>query len=394
VREEKHSAVISPIEGLISDLSVGKMALLLDDEDNENEGDLVVAGDYATASAINFMTTHGRGIICLSVTEEKARHLGLGYMSRFRDGFERTAFTESIDAATGITAGTSARDRARTISVALSPSVDRRDIVSPGHVFPLVARDGGALVRAGHTEAAVDLARLAGCSAAAVICEVMNPDGTMAGLRDLAVTAQRHRLRIGTIEDLIAFRLGRESVVTKVADRPCNSIFGGDVRLCIYRAANSVCDHLALVAGDIDPSKPVLTRIHILNVLKDCLGVAVESQASRMQLALQRIGMAGGGVVVLINDDKGNAPSEIIRLTDAWASGRIGRSERCRRQTEIGIGAQILRDLGARKLILMTDSAAPKLVGLRGFGLEVVGTVSVDSSPANESSWPRPGAIG
>src|SRR5205085_12690377 len=273
---------LSPIDEIIEDLRNGRMIVLVDAEDRENEGDLVIPAQMATPDAINFMAKHGRGLICLSLTAQRAAQLRLEYMARQNEARNRTAFTVSIEAREGIATGISAHDRARTIATAIDPTKDFNDIVSPGHVFPLIAREGGVLVRAGHTEASVDLARLAGLYPAGVICEIMNDDGTMARMPDLVAFAQRHGLKIGAIEGLIAYRLKNDHLVRAVARTRVNTAAAGAFDLHVYEATVEPGEHLALVKGDLSAPGPVLVRVHAVNALADLLGIREAGEGSRL----------------------------------------------------------------------------------------------------------------
>lgn len=361
---------LSPTEEIIEDLRNGRMVILVDAEDRENEGDLVIPAQMATPDAINFMATHGRGLICLSLTEERARHLHLESMVRSNASRTGTAFTVSIEAREGITTGISAHDRARTIAAAIDATKDHTDIVSPGHVFPLTAREGGVLLRAGHTEASVDLARLAGLYPAAVICEIMNDDGTMARLPDLIGFAQKHNLKVGTIEDLIAFRLRNDRVVREVTRNPVNSAIGGEFMLHVYETTGTQVEHLALVKGNISGPEPVLVRVHAVNLLGDLLGIGVEAdENSLVEKSLRMIADEGRGVLVLIRDRRTKAVS--IEMAKVGQDGLRKRDMREQRNVEIGVGSQILRDLGVTEMILLSNSAKSVYVGLDGYGLKI-----------------------
>lgn len=367
---------LSSTDEIVEDLRNGKMVVLVDAEDRENEGDLVVAAQMATPDVINFMAKNGRGLICLTLTPQRAAELDLKAMTRKNASRNRTAFTQSIEAKEGISTGISAGDRARTIATAIDPSKSADDIVSPGHVFPLVARDGGVLIRAGHTEASVDLARLAGLQPAAVICEIMNDDGTMARMPDLVPFAQRHGLKIGTIEDLIAYRLRNDKIVAFVARQKVESSFGGDFDLHVY--ANSVdgAEHLALVKGDINKGGPVLVRVHAVNALRDMLAVGDEGDGtSHIELSIRAIAKEGRGVIVLIRDLGPHTVSDWIAAQKTAGSGSKARE---RRQVEVGVGSQILRDLGVSDMILLTNAPAAVYVGLDAFGLHIVGTRRIE----------------
>ena len=366
---------ISPIEDVLEDFRNGRLIILVDAEDRENEGDLVVAGQMATPEAINFMAKHGRGLICLSITEQRAEQLRLEYMTRNNKARNRTAFTVSIEAREGIATGISAHDRALTIATAIDQTKDWNDIVSPGHVFPLVAREGGVLVRAGHTEASVDLARLAGLYPSGVICEIMNDDGTMARMPDLVAFAQRHGLKIGTIEDLIAYRLKNDRVVDRTARTKVESAYGGSFDLYTYVTKVDPVEHLALVKGDLSKPGPVLVRVHAVSVAADLLGIGGLQRESLVQKAMEVIAREERGVMVLIRDLRPRSVSEWIATRSP--DPRAGRSEE-RRLVEIGIGSQILRDLGVREMILLSNQPQSRYVGLEGYGLSIVGKRRID----------------
>ncbi|MEL6298601.1 MAG: 3,4-dihydroxy-2-butanone-4-phosphate synthase [Pseudomonadota bacterium] len=359
---------ISPTDEIIDDLRNGRMVILADAEDRENEGDLFIPAQMATPDAINFMAKHGRGLICLSLTEQRASDLQLSSMVASNDSRTGTAFTVSIEARDGVTTGISAHDRARTISVAIDASAEAGSIVSPGHVFPLVARDGGVLVRAGHTEASVDLARLAGLNPSAVICEIMNDDGTMARMPDLVRFAQTHGLKVGTIEDLIAFRLRNDRIVRPVTVRDVTTSAGGAFVLHVYETTTDPVEHLALVKGDLSEPGPVLTRVHAVNPLTDLLGVGDGPQDTIAQ-SMRAIEAAGRGVIVLIRDLRPKSVSEsFLRKAEANVRKIQGHESR---NVEIGIGSQILRDLGVTEMEILTNSPDATYVGLEAFGLKI-----------------------
>jgi 3,4-dihydroxy 2-butanone 4-phosphate synthase / GTP cyclohydrolase II len=366
-----HSKALSPIEDIIEDAKNGRMFILVDDEDRENEGDLVIPAQSATPEAINFMAKHGRGLICLAMTQERVSELGLNLMSRENSSRHQTAFTVSIEAREGVTTGISAADRARTIQVAIDPGSNASDIASPGHVFPLVAKDGGVLVRAGHTEAAVDIARLAGLNSSGVICEIMNDDGTMARLPDLIEFARAHGLKIATIADLISYRRRSEKLVRRVAESDFTSRYGGEFRMIIYTNTLHYAEHVALVRGDIRPDQPTLVRVHKLDVLRDVLGDA-ESGGSK-QRSMEMIAREGG-VLILIREPSATSLSDSVkrRIEQREKGEKPVRSD----LRDYGIGAQILLDLGVRDMILITNSDRP-IVGLEGYGLRVVGKRSL-----------------
>ncbi|HEX9767987.1 MAG TPA: 3,4-dihydroxy-2-butanone-4-phosphate synthase [Kiloniellales bacterium] len=356
--------VISPIEAIIEEARNGRMFILVDDESRENEGDLVIPAQMATPEAINFMARFGRGLICLALTSERVRELGLSLMPRHNESRHETAFTVSIEAKEGISTGISAPDRARTIATAIDPGNGPNDLVTPGHVFPLVARDGGVLVRAGHTEAAVDLARLAGLNPSGVICEIMNDDGTMARRDDLIAFAQRHGLKIATISDLIAHRRRYDELVERTLETEFSSRFGGDFNLAVYRTKVGYGEHVALWKGDLTGPEPVLVRVHALNLLDDVLGDRTSGKSGELQAALETIGEAGRGVVVLIREPAPTSLSD--RLSARRAEDPGGRNQ----LRDIGVGAHILWDLGVRNMILLSN-ARHTYVGLEGYGLSV-----------------------
>jgi 3,4-dihydroxy 2-butanone 4-phosphate synthase/GTP cyclohydrolase II len=363
---------LSPIAEIIEELRNGRMIILVDAEDRENEGDLVIAAQMATPDSINFMAKHGRGLVCLSLTPQRAEQLRLEYMARKNESRTRTAFTVSIEAREGIATGISAHDRARTIATAIDPTKDHEDIVSPGHVFPLIARQGGVLVRAGHTEASVDLARLAGLYPAGVICEIMNDDGTMARMPDLVAFAQRHALKIGTIEELIGYRVRHDRIVKLVMHSAVESAFGGRFVLHVYETTVEPVEHLALVLGDVKAPGPVLVRVHAVNPLADLLGIGADlAGGSMIAKAMQAIAKEGRGVIVLIRDLRPKLSSEWIQHS-AERRSPVKKTEE-RRVVENGIGSQILRDLGVSDMVLLSNAPPSRYVGLEAFGLRIVG---------------------
>ncbi len=362
--------VLSPIEDIIEDARNGKMFILIDDEDRENEGDLVIPAQMATPDAINFMATHGRGLICLSLTRERTQQLGLPMMPQTHGQRLATNFTVSIEAAEGVTTGISAPDRARTITVAIDPRSTEADIITPGHVFPLAARDGGVLVRAGHTEAGVDIARLAGLNPSAVICEIMNDDGTMSRLPDLIGFAQFHGLKIGAIADLIAYRRRNDRIVEQLMEHDFHSRFGGQFKWHVYRNTVEYAEHLAIVKGEIDPEKPVLVRMHSFSIGADAMGSLEAPDSGILQRSMELIGEAGAGVIVLIRDTSPTSLSDRIRQFSSAPSTPVNELR------NYGVGAQILVDLGVRDIILLSNSQR-SIVGLEGFGLRLIETRSV-----------------
>jgi 3,4-dihydroxy 2-butanone 4-phosphate synthase/GTP cyclohydrolase II len=367
-----YRSYLSSIEEIIEEARNGRMFILVDDEDRENEGDLVIPAQMATPNAINFMAKYGRGLICLTLTPSRIEELGLPLMAGRNLSRHSTAFTVSIEAREGVTTGISAADRARTISVAIDPTKNRSDIVIPGHVFPLMARDGGVLVRAGHTEASVDLARLAGLYPAGVICEIMNDDGTMARMPDLVAFAQRHALKIGTIEDLIGYRLKHDRIVRRVAKSTLDSAFGGRFDLHVYETTVEPVEHLALVMGDLEAPGPVLVRVHAVNALADLLAMGGEgAKGSLIEKSMRAIAQEGRGVIVLIRDLRPKSVSEW--LAQSAERKRPRKADNERRQVEIGIGSQILRDLGVSDMVLLSNAPPSRYVGLEAFGLRIVG---------------------
>ena len=360
-----HDTPISAIEDIIEDARQGRPYILVDAEDRENEGDIIIPAQFATPDQINFMAKHARGLICLAITLERARQLRLPPMAVENGALHATAFTISIEAKEGVTTGISAHDRAHTVAVAIDSSKGPDDIVSPGHVFPLVAKDGGVLVRTGHTEAAVDISRLAGLSPAGVICEVMNDDGTMARLPDLIAFSQLHGLKIGTIADLIAYRRRTERQVERVLETPFESTFGGHFRMVIYRNTIDGTEHVALTHGKIEADNPTLVRMHRVDMAADMLG-HTEARRDYVPAALHAISeYDGSGVAVFLRDPN-----------PAWLSERYGGIPEDTNATnalrDYGVGAQILLDLGVRDMVLLS-SRAVKPAALDGYGLRIVG---------------------
>jgi 3,4-dihydroxy 2-butanone 4-phosphate synthase/GTP cyclohydrolase II len=360
-----YRSALSSSEEVVDEARNGRMFILVDDEDRENEGDLVIPAQMATPEAINFMARYGRGLICLALTRERIEQLGLPMMPRQNAGRISTAFTVSIEAREGVTTGISASDRARTIAVAIDPSKGRDDLVTPGHVFPLQSRDGGVLVRAGHTEAAVDIARLAGLIPAGVICEIMNDDGTMARLPDLVGFAQKHGIKVATIADLIAHRRRTETVVVRLMDGVLESRFGGAFRMIVYVNQVTYAEHVALVKGDVAAPGPVPVRMHALNVLDDVLGDTHLGRGGELQSAMELIGREGRGVVVLLREPHKTSLSDVLR------SRQVRGAKRGSHLRDYGVGAQILLDLGVRNMILLSNTRRT-IVGLEGYGLNIV----------------------
>ncbi|MGM0562499.1 MAG: 3,4-dihydroxy-2-butanone-4-phosphate synthase [Pseudomonadota bacterium] len=362
--------LVSPIEEIIEEARNGRMFILVDDEDRENEGDLIIPAQMAGPEAINFMAKYGRGLICLTMTRERIESLGLPMMSRKNESRHETAFTVSIEAKEGVTTGISAPDRARTIAVAIDPSSTAEDIATPGHVFPLLARDGGVLERTGHTEAAVDIALLAGLNPSGVICEIMNDDGTMARRDDLIAFAQTHGLKLATIADLIAYRRRNDRLVEKVLTQDFDSRHGGRFRLSVYRNTITQAEHVALVKGTIDDGAPVPVRVHALSVLDDVLSDRAQGRGGELQEAMDMVGQEGRGVVVLIRDPSPISISE--RLKHRGEQEGAPSTE----LRDYGEGAQILLDLGVREMVLLHNTRHT-IVGLEGYGLKVVGQKAV-----------------
>jgi 3,4-dihydroxy 2-butanone 4-phosphate synthase/GTP cyclohydrolase II len=357
---------LSSMEELIEDARNGRMFILVDAEDRENEGDLVIPAQMCTPQAVNFMAKHGRGLICLALTQERATALRIPMMAPVNGTPHQTAFAVSIEAKEGVSTGISAHDRAHTISVAIDATKGPDDIAMPGHVFPLIARHGGTLVRAGHTEAAVDIARLAGLYPAGVICEIMNDDGTMARLPDLVQFAQLHGLKIGTIADLIAYRRRYDHFVQRKVESDFTSHYGGKWRMIVYVNTIEYAEHIALVKGDISGSEPVLVRMHALNIFTDMLGYE-PFEREILPESMRIVAEAGRGVVVLLRSARPTFVSDVVLRKTADDIDR-------RRVKEYGVGAQILLDLGISTMILLTDTPEKKIVALDGYGLNIAGT--------------------
>ena len=358
--EDNYRDVISSVEEIIEDARNGRMFVLIDHEDRENEGDLVIPAQMATPDAINFMATYGRGLICLALTSERVDQLGLELMSTNNSSRHETAFTISIEAREGVTTGISAHDRARTVAVAIDASKGMSDIATPGHVFPLRAKSGGVLVRAGHTEAAVDISRLAGLNSSGVICEIMNEDGTMARLPELIGFTQRHGLKIGTISDLIAYRRRNDNLVRSNEPTKILSEFGGEWEMRVYEDETHGDQHIVLSKGDLTGDSPVLVRMHAMDPMLDIVGAGQRGRADEFGAAMEMVAKEGRGVVVLLRD------------TAMKIENNENTSPRTLRQ--YGLGAQILSSLGLSKLELLTNSPTPKVVGLEAYGLEITST--------------------
>ena len=360
---------LSKIDDVIADARAGKLFILVDDEDRENEGDLCIVAEYATPDAINFMAKYGRGLICLALTRQRTETLGLAMMERRNESRHETAFTVSIEAREGVTTGISAADRAHTIQTAINPQCGERDVTTPGHIFPLVARDGGTLVRAGHTEAVVDIARACGVAdPAGVICEIMKDDGEMARLPDLWGFAGEHGLKIASIADLIAWRRRNESLVQRTVETSISTRVGGNWRVMIYVNTISKIEHIVLIKGDISDDTPVLVRMHALDLMADLLGEVSEKRAGdELATAMAAIATAGRGVVVVLRESSASNLSATITQKLAFADD----AARGRELRDYGVGAQILTDLGIQKMILLSDKR-PNVVSLEGYDLEIV----------------------
>jgi 3,4-dihydroxy 2-butanone 4-phosphate synthase/GTP cyclohydrolase II len=367
------SEIISPVEELVAELAAGRMVILMDDEDRENEGDIVVAADKITAEHVNFMLKYARGLICLPMAESRLSELGLRMMVADNTAPLGTAFTVSIDARSCKGNGLSAVDRAETIRQSVSDSVDASDFMVPGHVFPLRARDGGVLVRTGQTEGAVDLCRLAGSSPAGVICEILNEDGTMARLPDLVPFAKEHGLKVGTIADLIQYRLQHESLVSRVSTARLPTKYGGEFTAHVYRSEVEGGEHLVLVKGDIDPETPVLVRAHAEYLPGDVFGYARRDTGRVLHAAMEKIAEEGAGVILYVRRQGRGAE---MLAQDEEGSASTNPNARLAAFKDYGVGAQILRDLGVRKIRLLTNSP-PRLPSLSGYGLELVEVVSL-----------------
>ena len=358
--EDNYREVISSVEEIIEDARNGRMFILIDHEERENEGDLVIPAQMATPDAINFMATNGRGLICLALTSDRVDQLGLELMSTNNSSRHETAFTISIEAREGVTTGISAHDRARTVAVAINASKGKSDIATPGHVFPLRARSGGVLVRAGHTEAAVDISRLAGLNSSGVICEIMNEDGTMARLPELIGFSQKHGLKIGTISDLIAYRRRNDNLVRAGEITTVFSEYGGEWDMRVYEDETHGDQHIVLSKGDLRGDNSILVRMHAMDPMLDIVGAGPRGRADEFGMAMEIIAKEGRGVLVLLRD----------------TAMKIEKNDNASPKTlrQYGLGAQILSSLGLSKLELLTNSPTPKVVGLEAYGLEITST--------------------
>ncbi|MHC0054637.1 3,4-dihydroxy-2-butanone-4-phosphate synthase [Actibacterium sp. D379-3] len=362
--------MISSPEEIIEEARNGRMFILVDDEDRENEGDLVIPAQMATPDVINFMAKHGRGLVCLAMTKQRVDALGLNLMSPKNETQYETAFTVSIEAREGVTTGISAHDRARTINVAIDPGKTAQDIVTPGHVFPLIARDGGVLVRAGHTEAAVDVSRLAGLNPSGVICEIMKEDGSMARLDDLLEFAKAHGLKIGTIRDLIAYRRQHDRIIDLLTEQKFVSRWGGEWTVKAFYNRADGTEQLALQKGEVDPSKPTLVRMHQVTPFADIFG-EIGERSDMLSRSMDAIAAEGAGVVVVLNKV---APNYITRAIQLHRGERNSHTDDMR---DYGVGAQILTELGIHEMILLTNTHH-SLVGLDAYGLTISGERAID----------------
>jgi 3,4-dihydroxy 2-butanone 4-phosphate synthase/GTP cyclohydrolase II len=368
---DKTPVSISPVEDIVADMKAGRIVILVDEEDRENEGDLVLASDHVSPEAINFMARFGRGLICLTLTRERCEYLKLPPMAARNGTVYSTAFTVSIEAAEGVTTGISAADRARTIQVAVAKTTQPTDLVQPGHVFPLQAVDGGVLMRAGHTEAGCDLAAMAGCSPSSVICEIMKDDGTMARLPDLQIFAAEHGLKIGTIADLIEYRSRNESLVHKVGSRPMATAHG-EFTANAYKDMTSGAVHLALIKGTWQPNNEVLARVHEPLSVFDALEPNRVMHSWGLDAAMQRIAKEGQGVVVLLNC--GESGEQLLAQFEGTARSAQAPERGRMDLRSYGVGAQILRDCGVHKMRLMGNPR--RMPSMAGYGLEITGYLS------------------
>lgn len=381
---------VSTIDEALEDIRAGKMVILVDDEDRENEGDLCMAAEKVTPEAINFMATHGRGLICLSLTPDHQEKLQVPLMVRDNQSPFETAFTLSIEAREGVTTGISAADRAHTILTAVAPEAKPEDLVSPGHIFPLRARRGGVLVRTGQTEGSVDLARLAGLNPAGVICEVMKDDGTMARLPDLEAFAEEHDLKIITVADIIAYRVRNDSLVHRAAETRLPTCYGGEFKAIVYTNDVDEHEHLALVKGEIDPEEDILVRVHSECLTGDVFGSTRCDCGGQLQRAMRMVEKEGRGIILYMHQE-GRGIGLVNKLKayalqdqgydTVEANQKLGFKSDLR---DYGIGAQILRDLGVRKMKVLTNNPK-KIVGLEGYGIQVTDRVRIEMDPVPDN---------
>ena len=356
---------LSSIENVINDATKGKIFILVDDENRENEGDLCVLGEFATPEAINFMAMHGRGLICLSLTRSQSENLGLSLMERRNEGRFETAFTVSIEASNGVTTGISAADRSLTIKTAINLNASQNEITTPGHVFPLIAKDGGTLIRAGHTEAVVDIAKLANANPSGVICEIMKDNGEMARLPDLISFAKKHNIKIGSISDLISYRRKNEIYIKRVSESILESKFGGIWRIIIYKNIIDQSEHIALVKGIINKNQTILVRVHALDLLSDVLGNQTSDRSgSELSTAMETIAKKGNGIIILIRDI---SPESLSNKMSKLLETVPKKNTNIR---EYGVGAQILSDLGVKNMTILSNKKS-NAIGLEGFGLTI-----------------------
>ena len=363
---------ISSIEEIIEDLKEGKMVIMVDDENRENEGDLIIAAEKVDNKGINFMAIHGRGLICLSLTERRVEELNLPLMSQNNESRDSTAFTISIEAKEGVTTGISAQDRAVTIHTAINNNKSKDDIMSPGHVFPLVARDGGVLVRAGHTEASVDLSRLAGFIPAGVICEIMNDDGTMARIPDLIKFSEKHKIKIGRIVDLIAYRRQKDNFLKKSYESEITLKSGEHFDIKIYESSFDKTEQIVLSKGKIDDGKPILVRVHVTDYFENLLGDYGSNDES-LRKSIKEISKENRGILILVRDSGSSAISQLVALQDENPKDDKNSQEERSELRIFGMGAQILSELGVKKMKLLTNTNW-KFIGLEAYNIEIVET--------------------
>ena len=359
---------LSSIDQVIKDASEGKLFILVDDEDRENEGDLCILSNWISAESINFMAKYGRGLICLALTKEKTNSLGLSMMERKNESRHQTAFTVSIEAREGVTTGISAADRAKTILTAIDPNSTEKDITTPGHVFPLVSRDGGTLVRAGHTEAVVDIARATGSkNPSGVICEIMKDNGEMARLPDLIKFAKKYKLKIASIADLIKWRRKNETLITRLSEKIIFSEFGGEWRVIVYRNDISLVEHIVLIKGEINSQKEIYVRMHSIDLMIDILGIKNKNKKfGELQKVMQMIAKKGNGIIVLLRENSSLSIEDILNNDADNINFKNNQGLR-----DYGVGAQILNDLNVKKMILLSNSK-PNVISLDGYGLKII----------------------